>query len=88
MIFEITIDDSIESHDWLNGKLGTILTKSRTAVIFSAGESSTHSTGKWSYREQLFDRRHDHHEETVRKQETGSLIFSRRCRLSEKDKYP
>jgi hypothetical protein len=88
MIFEITIDDSIESHDWLNGKLGTILTKSRAAVIFSAGESFTHSTGKWSYREQLFDHRHDHHEETIRKQETGSLVFARRCPLSEKDKYP
>ena len=88
LILQITIHDSIQFHDYLNGRLGTSLTNSKAALVFSSGESFTHSTGKWSYREQLFDRRHDHHEETVTGQETGKLIFARRCPLSEKDKYP
>jgi hypothetical protein len=89
MIYELTINDCIEVHDWQKSMLGgTRLTNSKAAVIFTSGESFTHSTGRWSQRKQLFDRRHDQHEETVTEQETGKLIFARRCPLSEKDKYP
>jgi hypothetical protein len=74
MIYELIIKDCIEVHDWLKGMLGMRLTNSKAAVIFSSGESFTHSTGRWSQRKQIFDRRHDQHEEAVTEQETENLF--------------
>jgi hypothetical protein len=86
MIYEINIDEVLEAHDHLGGKVGTRPTNANAAVKFSAGESFTRRTGRWSYREQRYDHENDYCWETVRDQETGNLLFAKGCRLSEKDK--
>ncbi len=74
-IIKITIEDKLEIHDNVKGKVKEKGQK-KPIYEFKVGDSYHHKTGKWNHRRMEIDRKNDKYREVVIDKETGEIIHS------------